>query len=68
MFVQFMFLILILCFCSLSYAMNVRERERKLHFNNLLHIHQHAFLKFMMQSVIEGKNQMRNMSVYDIPL
>ena len=44
------------------------EAERKLYFNNMLHIHQHAFLKYMIQSVIEGKNQSTNMSVYDISL
>ena len=31
------------------------EEERKLYFNNLLHIHQHTFFKYMIQSVIEGK-------------
>ena len=30
------------------------EEERKLYFNNLLHIHQHTFFKYMIQSVIEG--------------
>ena len=30
------------------------EEERKLYFNNLLHIHQHTFLRYMIQSVIEG--------------
>ena len=44
------------------------EEERKLYFNNLLHIHQHTFFKYMMQSVIDGQNQMTNMSVYDITL
>ena len=44
------------------------EEERKLYFNNLLYIHQHTFFKYMIQSVIEGKNQKTNMSVYDIPL
>ena len=48
--------------------MYVEEEERKLYFNNLLHIHQHTFFKYMIQSVIEGKNQETNMSVYDIPL
>ena len=42
-------------------------KKRKLYFNNLLHIHQHTFLKYMIQSVIDGKNQKTNMSVYDIP-
>ena len=33
----------------------VEEEERKLYFNNLLHIHQHTFFKYMIQLVIEGK-------------
>ena len=51
-----------------SVGLYVEEEERKLYFNNLLHIHQHTFFKYMMQSVIEGKNQKTIMSVYDIPL
>ena len=31
------------------------EGESKLYFNDLLHIHQHTFFKYMIQSVIEGK-------------
>ena len=46
----------------------IEEEERKLYFNNLLHIHQHAFFKYMIQSVIGGENQKINMSVCDIPL
>ena len=45
-----------------------QQEERKLYFNNLLHIYQHTSMKYMMQLVIEGKNQKTNMSVYDIPL
>ena len=53
---------------SVGLYVEEEEEERKLYFNNLLHIHQHTFLKYMMQSVIEGKNQKTNMSVYNIPL
>ena len=46
----------------------LEEEERQLYFNNLLHIHQHTFLKYMIQLVIEEKNQKKNMSAYNIPL
>ena len=36
------------------------EEERKLYFNKMLHIHQHTSLKYMIQLVIEGKNQKNN--------
>ena len=49
-------------------SIRVEEEERKLYFNNLLHIHQHTFLKYMIQSVIEGKSQKTIVSIYDIPL
>ena len=42
----------------------IERKRRKLYFNDLFHIHQHTFLKYMMQPVIEGKNQKTNMSVY----
>ena len=49
---------------GLNNGMNLlNNEERILYFNNLLHIHQHIFLRYMMQSVIEGKNQKTNMSV-----
>ena len=41
-----------------------KEEERKLSFNNLLHIHQHAFLKYMMQSVIERKESFCNGGIH----
>ena len=44
------------------------EEEIRLYFNNQLHIHQHTFFKYMIQSVIDGKNKKTNMSVYDITL
>ena len=44
------------------------KKKIRLYFNNLLHIHQHTFLKYMIQSVIKGKNQKTNMSAYNIPL
>ena len=43
----------------------VEEEERKLYFNNLLHIHQHTFLIYMIQSVIEG-NIRRQICMYTI--
>ena len=52
---------------NLLIANQLEEEERKLYLNNLLHIHQHTFFKYMMQSIIEGKNQKTNMPVYDTP-
>ena len=45
--------------------MREEEEERKLYFNNLLHIHQHTFLRYMIQSVIEG-NIRRQICLYTI--
>ena len=42
-----------------------KERKKKLYFNNLLHIHQHTFLRYMIQSVIEG-NIRRQICLYTI--
>ena len=41
------------------------EEERKLYFNDLLHIHQHTFFKYIIQSVIEGKVR-RQICLYTI--
>ena len=48
-------------------SLEEEEEERKRYFNNLLHIHQHTFLRYMIQSVIEGKIR-RQICLYDIPL
>ena len=42
-----------------------KKKKIKLYFNNLLHIHQHTFLKYMIQSVIEGKIR-RQICLYTI--
>ena len=42
-----------------------KKKKRKLYFNDLLHIHQHTFFKYMIQSVIEEKIR-RQICLYTI--
>ena len=59
--------VLSIWYCSLQEDARERKerKKRKLYFNNLLHIHQHTFLKYMIQSVIEGKIR-RQICLYTI--
>ena len=44
----------ILCFTTTHFLWNQEEEEeeRKLYFSNLLHIHQHTFLKYMIHDTV----------------